>query len=48
MVGPGEEVDLPVSVFAMEKQVKNVKVEIQANNLFTTVDGTSKSISFNF
>jgi uncharacterized protein YfaS (alpha-2-macroglobulin family) len=46
VVGPGEEVDLPVSVFAMEKQVKNVKVEIQANNLFTTVDGTSKSITF--
>ncbi|HEX8516228.1 MAG TPA: MG2 domain-containing protein [Bacteroidia bacterium] len=46
VVGPGEEVDLPVTVFAMEKQVKNVKVEIQANNMFTAVDGTSKSISF--
>lgn len=46
VVGPGEEVDLPVSVFAMEKQVKNVKVDIQVNNLFTSVDGTSKSISF--
>ena len=47
VVGPGEEVDLPVSVFAMEKQVKNVKVDIQANNMFTPVDGTSKSVSFN-
>jgi alpha-2-macroglobulin len=46
VVGPGEEVDLPVSVFAMEKQVKNVKVEIQLNNLFTAVDGTSKSVTF--
>lgn len=46
VVGPGEEVDLPVTVFAMEKQVKNVKVEIQANNMFSVVDGTSKSISF--
>ncbi|MFY9308156.1 MAG: MG2 domain-containing protein [Bacteroidia bacterium] len=46
VVGPGEEVDLPVSVFAMEKHVKNVKVEIQANNMFTALDGTSKSISF--
>ncbi len=46
VVGPGEEVDLPVSVFAMEKQVKNVKVDIQVNNLFTSLDGTSKSISF--
>lgn len=47
VVGPAEEVDLPVSVFAMEKQVKNVKVEIQINNKFTALDGTSKSISFN-
>lgn len=47
VVGPGEEVDLPVTVFAMEKQVKNVKVEIQANNMFTALDGTSKSIAFN-
>lgn len=46
VVGPGEEVDLPVSVFAMEKQVKNVKVEIQTNNMFTALDGKSKSITF--
>lgn len=46
VVGPGEEVDLPISVFAMEKQVKNVKVEIQVNNMFTALDGTSKSITF--
>lgn len=46
VVGPGEEVDLPVTVFAMEKQVKNVKVEIKANNLFTALDGTSKSLVF--
>ncbi|MDQ3048211.1 MAG: MG2 domain-containing protein [Bacteroidota bacterium] len=46
VVGPGEEVDLPVTVFAMEKQVKNVKVEIQVNNFFSPQDGTSKSISF--
>lgn len=46
VLGPGEEVDLPVTVFAMEKQVKNVKVEIQANGFFTPLDETSKSISF--
>ena len=46
VVGPGEEVDLPVSVFAMEKKVKNVKVEIQTNNMFTALDGKSKSITF--
>jgi uncharacterized protein YfaS (alpha-2-macroglobulin family) len=47
VVGPGEEVDLPVTVFAMEKQVKNVKVEVQANSMFSVVDGASKNISFN-
>jgi hypothetical protein len=46
VVGPGEEVDLPVDVFAMEKQVKNVKVDIVTNNMFTALDGKSKSISF--
>jgi len=46
VVGPGETVDLPVSVFAMEKHVKNVKVEIQLNNMFTALDGTSKNITF--
>lgn len=46
VVGPGEEVDLPVNIFAMEKQVKNVKVEIQVNNLFSALDGTTKTISF--
>lgn len=46
VLGPGEEVDLPVTVFAMEKQIKNVSVSIQANNLFTPLDGTSKSIAF--
>ena len=46
VVGPGEEVDLAVDVFAMEKQVKNVKVDIQANNMFTTLDGTSKPLTF--
>lgn len=46
VVGPGEEVDLPVTVFAMEKQVKNVKVELQANNMFGIVDGNSKTVTF--
>lgn len=46
VLGPGEEVDLPVTVFAMEKQVKNVIVTIQTNSLLTPLNGTSKSIMF--
>lgn len=46
VLGPGEEVNLPVTAFAMEKHVKNVSVTIQPNNLFTPLDETSKSITF--
>ncbi len=46
VVGPGETVDLAVNVFAMEKQIKNVKVEIKTNGMFSALDGTSKSVSF--
>ncbi|TND07503.1 MAG: alpha-2-macroglobulin [Bacteroidetes bacterium] len=46
VVGPGEEVDLPVSVFAMEKKVKNVSVSIKTNGLFDVVDEKTKAISF--
>ncbi|MEI7661033.1 MAG: MG2 domain-containing protein, partial [Bacteroidota bacterium] len=46
VVGPGETVRLPVSVFAMEKQVKNVKVELVVNDLFTITGGRSREITF--
>jgi len=46
VVGPNEIVDLPVTVFAMEKNVKNVTVEVKANNFFVALDGTKKNISF--
>ena len=45
-LSPGEKVTLPVTVFAMEKQVKNVKVEVKADEAFTAVGETSKNISF--
>jgi len=46
VVGPGESVDLPVTVFAMEKNVKNVKIEVSTNDLFIIDDSKSKSVSF--
>jgi hypothetical protein len=46
VVGPGETVDLPVDVFAMEKKVKNVSITVTPNNLFTVQDGATKSTSF--
>ncbi len=44
VVGPGETVKLPVTVFAMEKKVKNVKITIKTNNFFS--GEKQKSISF--
>ncbi|MDR2036813.1 MAG: hypothetical protein LBQ60_02700 [Bacteroidales bacterium] len=46
VVGPSEEVWVPVTVFAMEDRIKQVNVEIQASDIFT-IDGDKKqSVSF--
>lgn len=41
VLGPTETVSLPVSVFALEKSVKDVKVEIETNNMFS-IEGDNK------
>lgn len=46
VLGPGEEVRLPVSVFAMEDHVKNVTVALDASNLFEVNGSKTKSIQF--
>ena len=47
VLGPGESVELPVNVFAMEKKVKNVKIKIETNDL-VSIDGPGeKNLSFN-
>ena len=46
VLGPGEIVQLPVNVFAMEKHVKDVTVEIQTNEFLKPKNGTKKSIKF--
>ncbi len=46
VMGPGEEVWLPVNVFAMDKNVKNVQVSIQTKGLLKPVNGTSQTLSF--
>ena len=45
VLGPGESFKLPVNVFAMESNVKNVEVNIETNGLFTA-ETTKKSLSF--
>ncbi len=46
VLGPGETVKLPVSVFAMEKSVRDVKVQLIADNMFTMNGGNTRSLTF--
>jgi uncharacterized protein YfaS (alpha-2-macroglobulin family) len=46
-LSPGEKVTVPVTVFAMEKKVKNVKVSIDAGKALEPIGPTSKNITFN-
>ncbi|MFM1932113.1 MAG: hypothetical protein RL226_1416, partial [Bacteroidota bacterium] len=46
ILGPGEEVDLPVSVFAMDSKVKNVQVKTAVSNGLKISGDASKSVSF--
>ncbi|MEI8203503.1 MAG: MG2 domain-containing protein [Bacteroidota bacterium] len=46
VVGPGETVKLPVSVFAMEKNVKNVSVQVIPDNMFTLSGKGTQQITF--
>ncbi|MBL8000727.1 MAG: hypothetical protein JNL05_02090 [Flavobacteriales bacterium] len=47
VVGPGETVDLPVNVFAMDPRVKDVTLRLDANELFTPLEGTALQLRFN-
>ncbi len=46
VMGPGESVKLPVTVFAMDKQVKDVQVQIKTNDFFLTGETRVKKIYF--
>ena len=46
VLSPGESIDLPVNVFALEDNVNKVDVEVVTNDLLPIVDQNIKSISF--
>ncbi|MGV8091776.1 MAG: alpha-2-macroglobulin [Mangrovibacterium sp.] len=46
VLGPGEEVKLPVNVFALKPEVKDVQVAITGNELLSVVGAGSKQVSF--
>lgn len=46
VLGPGETVALPVDVFAMEKQVKDVKVSVEVNNMLSISGSSQQAMHF--
>ena len=47
VIGPAESVSLPVNIFAMEKQVKDVKISIDVNEFFMVEGSRQQSLHFN-
>lgn len=45
-VSPGEKITLPVTIFVMDKKVKNVKVKIIVDKAFTLVNGNERNLTF--
>ncbi|QLG45526.1 alpha-2-macroglobulin family protein [Costertonia aggregata] len=45
-ITPGERVTLPVTVFAMEKKVKNVTLKIKKDKSFTVEGNTTQTLNF--
>lgn len=46
VLGPDEEIKLPVTVFAMEKGIKDVTVKVETNHLFQLQEGSTKTLQF--
>ncbi|MDD4727426.1 MAG: alpha-2-macroglobulin family protein, partial [Dysgonamonadaceae bacterium] len=46
VMGPNEEVWLPVNVFAMDNSVRNVQVSVETNGLLKAENGNSQNIQF--
>ncbi|HEY1041005.1 MAG TPA: MG2 domain-containing protein, partial [Bacteroidia bacterium] len=46
VLGPDEEVDLPVTVFAMEDKVKNATITVVPDKHFIVLDEATKSVEF--
>ncbi len=46
VLGPGESVSLPVDVFAMEKQVKDVKIDVEVNDLLMLEGNKQQTMHF--
>ncbi|MEX1189675.1 MAG: MG2 domain-containing protein [Bacteroidia bacterium] len=46
VLSPQEEINLPVSVFALDPSIKNVQVSIKANGMFRINSGSTQTVQF--
>ncbi|MFZ1786649.1 MAG: MG2 domain-containing protein [Ferruginibacter sp.] len=46
VLGPGETIKLPVTVFAMESNIRKVNISLQSNPYLEVVGGNAQSVSF--
>jgi uncharacterized protein YfaS (alpha-2-macroglobulin family) len=46
VLGPNEDVLLPVNIFVMDKTIRNVKVEVKSSDLFQLQESSSKNVTF--
>lgn len=46
VLNPGDKVEMPVTIFAMDKKIKNVNVSVESNDLLSLNDDKNKQISF--
>ncbi|RYM34785.1 hypothetical protein ERX46_05270 [Brumimicrobium glaciale] len=46
VLGPKEKVSLPINVFAMDKKVKNVTLQVKTNSLVKVIGSPQKQITF--
>lgn len=46
VLGPKEKVQLPVNVFAMDKKVKNVSIQVKTNSFVKVIGSSTQEISF--
>jgi hypothetical protein len=46
VISPGEEIDLPVNVFAFGKALSNVQINVSTDKNFTLLNGSGKSLRF--
>ena len=47
VLGPEEKVQLPINVFAMDKKIKNVQIQVKTNDLVKINGSSQKQITFN-